>query len=100
MVVPAHTPEYSASDPDILLAVPASQSPSTAVRAAAVRYIAAAAGRLSPAEVYAQLLPLVRPQLREEPLSLEVGRSLWSCPCWSPGPASMHYTHVLLARYY
>lgn len=60
-------PQSSACPPASVL-----QSPSTTVRAAAVRYIAAAASQLSAAETYAQLLPLLRPQLAEEPLSLEV----------------------------
>lgn len=40
------------------------------VRAAAVEFVAAAARVLSPAEGYAQLLPLLQPALLEEPSSL------------------------------
>lgn len=46
----------------------------TPVRAAAVEFVAAAAGQLSAADVHAQLLPLVLPHLSAEPLSLKVGR--------------------------
>ena len=35
-----------------------------------MEFVAAAAGALSPAEAFAQLLPLVEPALREEPASL------------------------------
>jgi phosphoinositide-3-kinase regulatory subunit 4 len=50
----------------------------TVVRAAAVRFVAAAAAQLGPAAARALLLPLVQPQLEHEPLTLEVsvvGRS-------------------------
>ncbi|GAB4818761.1 hypothetical protein N2152v2_005807 [Parachlorella kessleri] len=68
------------------------QSPSTAVRSAAVQFVVAAAGQLSPAEVFAQLLPLVRPQLTQEPLSLEAPALLVralatsTTPLWQPSP--------------
>ena len=45
----------------------------TPVRAAAVEFLAAAAGQLSVADVHAQLLPLVLPHLAAEPLSIQVG---------------------------
>ena len=45
----------------------------TAVRAAAVAYLAAGARQLSAADVQALLLPLVLPHLESEPLSFKVG---------------------------
>lgn len=44
----------------------------TPLRAAAIDFLAAAAGQLSEVDVYAQLLPLVLPHLAAEPLSLKV----------------------------
>ena len=44
----------------------------TPVRAAAVAFLAAAAGQLSAADIQAQLLPLVLPHLAAEPLSFSV----------------------------
>ena len=46
------------------------QHPSTSVRAAAVDFIAAAAYFLTPADVYAHLLPLVMPAVTSEPAAL------------------------------
>ena len=46
------------------------QHPSTSVRAAAVDFIAAAAHFLTPADVYAHLLPLVMPAVTTEPAAL------------------------------
>jgi hypothetical protein len=46
----------------------------TPVRAAAVEFLAAAAGQLSVADVQALLLPLVLPHLAAEPLSFKVRR--------------------------
>ncbi|EFN54741.1 hypothetical protein CHLNCDRAFT_134632 [Chlorella variabilis] len=43
----------------------------TPLRAAAIDFLAAAAGQLSEVDVYAQLLPLVLPHLAAEPLSLK-----------------------------
>lgn len=44
------------------------QSPSTAVRAAALEYLATAAAQLTPAESYALLAPLLAPHLLTDPL--------------------------------
>ena len=46
------------------------QHPSASVRAAAVDFVSAAASFLSPADVYAHLLPLVTPAVTAEPASL------------------------------
>ena len=46
------------------------QHPSTSVRAAAVDFIAAAAHFLTPADVYAHLLPMVMPAVTTEPAAL------------------------------
>lgn len=46
------------------------QHPSASVRAAAVDFIAAAANFLTPADVYAHLLPLVMPAVSTEPAAL------------------------------
>ena len=43
---------------------------SASVRAAAVDFVAAAAGFLSPPDVYAHLMPMVLPALTAEPASL------------------------------
>jgi hypothetical protein len=50
-----------------------------AVRAAAVRFVAAAAGSLGRVDTEAQLLPLVMQLLGKEPLSLEVGLVWGTC---------------------
>lgn len=50
------------------------QSPSTAVRAAAVQYLATAAAQLSAADTYALLLPLLVPHILADPLDPKVGR--------------------------
>ena len=46
------------------------QHASVSVRAAAVDFVAAAAGFLSPPDVYAHLMPMVLPALTAEPASL------------------------------
>ena len=54
-------------------------SDSTAVRAAASDFIAAAARSLSPAETYALLTPLVMPAMASEPVLMREPRSVSAC---------------------
>ncbi|BDA42626.1 probable phosphoinositide 3-kinase regulatory subunit 4 [Coccomyxa sp. Obi] len=54
-------------------------SSSTAVRAAASDFIAAAARSLSPAETYALLTPLVMPAMASEPVLMTEPRSVSAC---------------------
>jgi phosphoinositide-3-kinase regulatory subunit 4 len=59
---------------------------STAVRAAASDFIAAAARSLSPAETYALLTPLVMPAMATEPVIMTDPRSVSAC--FRPGDPS------------
>lgn len=64
------------------------------MRAAAVDFVAAAAGVLSAAEVFAQLLPLLDLALREEPASLT---SQEACP--APPRPSLSTSHAVVLPY-
>lgn len=52
---------------------------STAVRAAAAEFIAAAARSLTPAETFAVLTPLVMPAMASEPVLMTDPRSVAAC---------------------
>ncbi|KAK9909837.1 hypothetical protein WJX75_008190 [Coccomyxa subellipsoidea] len=64
---------------------------STAVRAAASDFIAAAARSLSPAETYALLTPLVMPAMATEPVIMTDPRSVSAC--FRPASNDLHDVH-------